>query len=64
MRTMPRLSMCVQVVVLDRPNPIGGAVVEGPVLRAEEGFVSDVGRKPVALRHGLTVRPHCGPGPD
>jgi uncharacterized protein YbbC (DUF1343 family) len=41
-------------VVLDRPNPIGGLVREGPVLRA--GFESFVGLHPVPLRHGLT----CG----
>ncbi len=40
-------------VVLDRPNPIGGALREGPVLRA--GFESFVGLHPVPLRHGLTV---------
>lgn len=43
----------VRFVVLDRPNPIGGAV-EGPVLR--EGFESFVGLHPIPLRHGLT----CG----
>lgn len=41
-------------VVLDRPNPIGGIVREGPILRA--GFESFVGLHPVPLRHGLT----CG----
>ncbi|MDX1645657.1 MAG: DUF1343 domain-containing protein [Longimicrobiales bacterium] len=41
-------------VVLDRPNPIGGRIREGPVLR--EGFESFVGLHPVPLRHGLT----CG----
>jgi uncharacterized protein YbbC (DUF1343 family) len=41
-------------VVLDRPNPIGGSVREGPVLH--EGFTSFVGLHPVPLRHGLT----CG----
>ncbi|MCG6989458.1 MAG: DUF1343 domain-containing protein [Gemmatimonadetes bacterium] len=40
-------------VVLDRPNPVGGTVLEGPVLRA--GFESFVGLHPVPLRHGLTV---------
>ena len=41
-------------VVLDRPNPIGGALREGPVLRP--GHESFVGLHPVPLRHGLT----CG----
>ena len=40
-------------VVLDRPNPIGGEVREGPVLRA--GFESFVGLHPIPLRHGLTA---------
>jgi uncharacterized protein YbbC (DUF1343 family) len=43
----------VSFVVLDRPNPVGGTVLEGPVLRA--GFESFVGLHPVPLRHGLTV---------
>jgi uncharacterized protein YbbC (DUF1343 family) len=40
-------------VVLDRPNPIGGALVEGPRLRP--GFESFCGLHDVAVRHGLTV---------
>ncbi|GAA3512705.1 exo-beta-N-acetylmuramidase NamZ family protein [Actinocatenispora rupis] len=40
-------------VVLDRPNPVGGAVCEGPGLSAE--FASFVGRVSVPVRHGLTV---------
>jgi len=43
----------IRFVVLDRPNPIGGALREGPVLR--EGFESFVGLHPIPLRHGLTV---------
>jgi uncharacterized protein YbbC (DUF1343 family) len=42
-----------RVVVLDRPNPLGGVVVEGPALRP--GFESFVGLHPVAIRHGMTV---------
>jgi len=42
----------VRFIVLDRPNPIGGAHREGPVLRA--GFESFVGLHPIPLRHGLT----------
>jgi uncharacterized protein YbbC (DUF1343 family)/CubicO group peptidase (beta-lactamase class C family) len=42
-----------RVVVLDRPNPIGGVAVEGPVLDAgQESFVA-YHRLPV--RHGMTV---------
>ncbi len=40
-------------VVLDRPNPLGGAALEGPTLRP--GFESFVGSHPVATRHGLTM---------
>ncbi len=45
----------VQVILLDRPNPIGGAAsqVEGAVQRP--GFLSFVGLEPVPIRHGLTV---------
>jgi uncharacterized protein YbbC (DUF1343 family) len=41
------------VVVCDRPNPIGGVAVEGPML--EHGFESFVGLFPIPLRHGLTM---------
>jgi len=40
-------------VVLDRPNPINGAAVQGPVLRQEE--LSFVGYAPIPLRHGMTM---------
>ena len=39
--------------VLDRPNPIGGTIVEGPVL--DSAFASFVGMYPIPLRHGMTV---------
>jgi uncharacterized protein YbbC (DUF1343 family) len=41
-------------VVLDRPNPITGAVMEGPVLRFPE-YSSFIGLYPVPLRHGMTA---------
>ena len=41
------------VVVCDRPNPIGGESVEGPVL--DPGFSSFVGQFPIPLRHGMTI---------
>ena len=41
------------VYLLDRPNPLGGEVVEGPVL--DPGFASFVGRAPIPMRHGLTL---------
>jgi uncharacterized protein YbbC (DUF1343 family) len=40
-------------VVLDRPNPLGGEVVEGPALQVE--YRSFVGWHPLATRHGLTM---------
>ncbi len=48
----------VRVVVLDRPNPLGGQVVEGPLL--EPGFESFVGMVPIAVRHGLTLAELAG----
>jgi uncharacterized protein YbbC (DUF1343 family) len=41
------------VWVLDRPNPIGGRVVEGPVL--DPAFASFVGLYPLPVRHGMTM---------
>jgi len=44
----------VRVVVLDRPNPIGGLLVQGPP--RDSSFASSfVARLPVPLRHGLTI---------
>ncbi len=43
----------VHVVVLDRPNPLGGSVLEGgPIL---DGFRSFVGLEPLPVRHAMTV---------
>jgi uncharacterized protein YbbC (DUF1343 family) len=39
--------------VLDRPNPINAAVVQGPVLEAE--LKSFTGYHPLPVRHGMTV---------
>ncbi|MFE2285970.1 exo-beta-N-acetylmuramidase NamZ domain-containing protein [Streptomyces sp. NPDC059443] len=41
------------VVVLDRPNPVGGRRAAGPVLRRP--YASGVGREPIALAHGMTA---------
>jgi uncharacterized protein YbbC (DUF1343 family) len=43
----------VPFVVLDRPNPIAGLAVEGPVL--DRRFESFVGMYPIPVRHGMTV---------
>jgi len=41
------------VVILDRPNPIGGKIIEGPVL--DMTYSSFVGQRPLPIRHGMTV---------
>ena len=43
----------VKVVVLDRPNPVGGLQVEGNVLRPE--WASFVGPYPLPMRHGFSL---------
>jgi uncharacterized protein YbbC (DUF1343 family) len=43
----------VPVIVCDRPNPIGGLAVEGPILH--EGYESFVGEFPIPMRHGMTI---------
>lgn len=52
----------VPVWVLDRPNPIDGVTLEGPVL--EPAMESFVGCIPVPLRHGLTAGEYCLMGRD
>ena len=55
------LELCMQackeagktVVVLDRPNPLGGQVTEGPLLQNE--FASFVGLRPLPVRHSMTI---------
>jgi uncharacterized protein YbbC (DUF1343 family) len=41
------------VIVLDRPNPLGGRMTEGPLLDPE--YASFVGLKPLPVRHGMTI---------
>lgn len=43
----------ISVVVADRPDPLGGLLVEGPVL--EPALASFVGLFPIPLRHGMTL---------
>ncbi len=43
----------VAVVVLDRPNPVGGSVVEGNL--PDPAYRSFVGLWPLPMRHGLTL---------
>ncbi len=51
------LQACAQnkkrVVILDRPNPINGITLEGPVL--ESDFSSFVGLYPIPVRHSMTI---------
>jgi uncharacterized protein YbbC (DUF1343 family) len=42
-----------EIWVLDRPNPIGGEMVEGPVL--DPKFKSFIGLYQIPMRHGMTV---------
>ena len=42
-----------KVIVLDRPNPIGGVEVEGNLLK--DGLCSFVGYHPMPMRHGMTM---------
>ncbi len=42
-----------KVLVLDRPNPVNGAIIEGNCLSPE--YASFVGRYPIPMRHGLTI---------
>ena len=40
-------------VVLDRPNPVGGRIIEGNIL--DPRFTSFIGIHPIPVRHGMTV---------
>ncbi len=42
-----------RVIVLDRPNPVGGEIIEGGLVRPE--WTSFVGLYPLPMRHGLTI---------
>jgi uncharacterized protein YbbC (DUF1343 family)/CubicO group peptidase (beta-lactamase class C family) len=43
----------IEIVVLDRPNPITGAFVQGPI--SDAGRESFVNYFPIPIRHGMTV---------
>ena len=45
--------MGIKMVILDRPNPINGIHLEGPVLNKE--FRSFVGLFEIPIRHGMTI---------
>jgi uncharacterized protein YbbC (DUF1343 family) len=42
-----------KIIILDRPNPVGGLRVEGNLLVSD--CSSFVGRYPIPMRHGLTI---------
>ena len=43
----------IPIMVLDRPNPLGGEQIEGPILNMK--FKSFVGMYPIPIRYGLTI---------
>ena len=43
----------INVVILDRPNPLGGERVEGPVLI--DDYKSFIGIAPIPILHGMTI---------
>ncbi len=43
----------IEIIVLDRPNPLGGSIIEGPLL--DPLFHSFVGIFPIPIRHGMTA---------
>ena len=43
----------IPVIVPDRPNPVGGVISEGPLLKP--AFRSFVGEAEIPMRHGLTI---------
>ncbi len=43
----------IPVIILDRPNPIGGNYVDGPVLKSK--FKSFVGIAQIPITHGMTI---------
>jgi beta-N-acetylhexosaminidase len=43
----------VRVIIPDRPNPVGGRLVQGPIL--DTAASSFIGMLPVPLRHGMTM---------
>ncbi len=47
------IGKCVECIVADRPNPIGGIHIEGPML--DPSYASLVGLYPIPVRYGLTI---------
>lgn len=53
MRAAAAARLSLELVVLDRPNPLGGITVEGPILK--RGYESFVGEIPIPIRHSMTL---------
>lgn len=47
----------IETIVLDRPNPLGGVVIEGAP--QHQGYRSFVGLYDVSVRHGMTIGEIC-----
>ncbi|MBE0425936.1 MAG: DUF1343 domain-containing protein [Nitrospirae bacterium] len=47
------MEMNKSIIILDRPNPIGGHLIEGTIL--DMTFSSFVGQRPLPARHGMTI---------
>jgi uncharacterized protein YbbC (DUF1343 family) len=45
------------LLILDRPNPLGGTIIEGPVL--DINYASFIGQRPLPARHGMTLGEIC-----
>lgn len=43
----------ISIIILDRPNPLGGELIEGPIL--EDQFTSFIGLYPIPYIHGMTI---------
>ena len=54
MRAAATLARPPHFVIADRPNPLGGVAIEGPVLNAS-CCASRYGRAAIPHRHGLTI---------
>lgn len=53
MEKLAQKKLPIKIVVLDRPNPVGGNMIEGPILK--DHLRSFVGRYPIPQRHSLTM---------
>lgn len=45
----------IKVLILDRPNPLGGVAIEGPLVDGDKAFATPVTALPVPYRHGWTL---------